>query len=59
MNSDPGAAGREGGMLLWLWLVSQHTFWRVLDPAREIFGGGPGRLYRGYGDLVVGGCWNG
>lgn len=37
MNNDPGAAGREGGIALWLWQISQQTFWTFLDPASGNF----------------------
>lgn len=36
MNNDPGAAGREAGIALWLWQVSKQTFWTFLDPASEV-----------------------
>lgn len=36
MNNDPRAAGREGGIVLWLCTVSQQTFWRFLDAASEV-----------------------
>lgn len=34
--------GREGGIVLWLWKVSQQTFWTFLDLASEILSQGEG-----------------
>lgn len=42
MNNDPGAAGREGAIVLWLWQVSQQTFWTFLDLASEVLSGSEG-----------------
>lgn len=39
----------QGGIVLWLWQVSQQTFWTLLDPASEVFSKG--------GEIHCRGAW--